>query len=266
MSNFEQLVSAIYNGIEHPADWQSALELLVRNTGSRAGGLFVVANGRLHYDIDVGMPAEFMHGFRLNAAADPRLHYAAQRPRHSVVSDDVAELRPAIEAAGLDRITQQFDLDYTSATILSCADASLPVLYLSRSARQGPLPGQHAELLSRVAPHFARALRLRAELIRAREVLGGGMPVTLASQPLAGDTLHASCASAPTNAEGSVLPRQLRRVLERIAAGDSNAEIARRLHVSVNTVRTHVRRLLDLSGTCRRTALLRVAAQRGWRF
>ena len=49
-----------------------------------------------------------------------------------------------------------------------------------------------------------------------------------------------------------ISPREL-KVLEEIAAGHSNKEIARRLGVSPNTVKTHVARLLEKLEAKRRT-------------
>jgi len=45
------------------------------------------------------------------------------------------------------------------------------------------------------------------------------------------------------------------RVLELIAAGLSNREIAERVHVSENTVKTHSSRVFDKSGDARATRL-----------
>ena len=52
-------------------------------------------------------------------------------------------------------------------------------------------------------------------------------------------------------------------VLHEIAAGCSNKEIALRLHVSPNTVKTHVARLLATLGARRRTEALRRARELG---
>ena len=52
-------------------------------------------------------------------------------------------------------------------------------------------------------------------------------------------------------------------VLHEIAAGHSNKEIAARLHVSPNTVKTHVARLLEKLGAKRRTEALRRARELG---
>lgn len=52
-------------------------------------------------------------------------------------------------------------------------------------------------------------------------------------------------------------------VLAEIAAGHSNKEIATRLHVSPNTVKTHVARLFEKLGARRRTDALRRARELG---
>jgi len=59
-----------------------------------------------------------------------------------------------------------------------------------------------------------------------------------------------------------ISPREL-EVLQEIAAGHSNKEIASLLHVSPNTVKTHVARLLEKLEARRRTDLLRKARELG---
>ncbi len=52
-------------------------------------------------------------------------------------------------------------------------------------------------------------------------------------------------------------------VLRELAAGHSSKEIARRLDVSPNTVKTHVSRLLDKLGARRRTEAIQRARELG---
>lgn len=54
-----------------------------------------------------------------------------------------------------------------------------------------------------------------------------------------------------------------REVLEEIVAGRSNKEIAARLNVSPNTVKTHVARLFEKLGAKRRTDAIRKARELG---
>jgi len=59
-----------------------------------------------------------------------------------------------------------------------------------------------------------------------------------------------------------ITPREL-EVLEAIAAGLSNREIAERYFVSENTVKTHSSRLFDKLGARRRTQVVQLAKERG---
>lgn len=61
-------------------------------------------------------------------------------------------------------------------------------------------------------------------------------------------------------AELGVTPREL-EILELIAAGLSNREIAGRLFVSENTVKTHASRLFDKLGARRRTQAVRLGRE-----
>ena len=84
----------------------------------------------------------------------------------------------------------------------------------------------------------------------------------------AGARLFASAPPAPFDGNPKALealgisPREL-KVLEEIAAGLSNKEIARRLGVSPNTVKTHVARLLEKLEAKRRTDAIARARELG---
>ena len=53
-------------------------------------------------------------------------------------------------------------------------------------------------------------------------------------------------------------------VLELVAAGTSNEEIARRLFLSLKTVESHLRRLFNRYGVMNRTELAVLALREGW--
>jgi DNA-binding CsgD family transcriptional regulator len=59
-----------------------------------------------------------------------------------------------------------------------------------------------------------------------------------------------------------ITPREL-DILEAIAAGPSNWEIAERLYVSENTVKTHTARLFDKLSAHRRTQAVQLAKEAG---
>ncbi|HUO91919.1 MAG TPA: response regulator transcription factor [Rhizomicrobium sp.] len=80
-------------------------------------------------------------------------------------------------------------------------------------------------------------------------VIAGASPQIFDGNPKALDTLGIS-------------PREL-TVLQEIAAGHSNKEIAQRLNVSPNTVKTHVAQVFDKLGAKRRTDAVAKARELG---
>ena len=71
---------------------------------------------------------------------------------------------------------------------------------------------------------------------------------------------------AQTSPLGEVAPLSFREteILQLIAEGCTNREIALRLSVSENTIKTHVARILEKLGTTNRTEAAALAQQRGW--
>ncbi len=63
--------------------------------------------------------------------------------------------------------------------------------------------------------------------------------------------------------EASGITSRELQILELIAAGLSNREIAERIFVSENTVKTHSRRLFDKLSARRRTQAVQIAKERG---
>ena len=80
-------------------------------------------------------------------------------------------------------------------------------------------------------------------------VLGGPRPASFDGNPQAQEALGIS-------------PREL-AVLKELAAGHSNKEIADRLHVSPNTVKTHIARLFEKLDARRRTDAVARARELG---
>ena len=68
--------------------------------------------------------------------------------------------------------------------------------------------------------------------------------------------------SSPTSAGDSLTPREI-EVLEHLAEGRSNREIAAELGINVRTVATHVRSILDKLHLANRTQAALYASQRG---
>ena len=90
-----------------------------------------------------------------------------------------------------------------------------------------------------------------------------GLGLWLGARVLAGRALVPAFDGNPAvQAALGISPRE-REVLAELAAGHSNKEIAARLHVSPNTVKTHVASLFQKLGARRRTDALRRARELG---
>jgi DNA-binding NarL/FixJ family response regulator len=83
-----------------------------------------------------------------------------------------------------------------------------------------------------------------------------GARVIVATRPASGD------GNPQARAALGISPREL-TVLQEIAAGRSNKEIAQRLNVSPNTVKTHVAQLFEKLGARRRTDAVNRARELG---
>jgi DNA-binding NarL/FixJ family response regulator len=83
-----------------------------------------------------------------------------------------------------------------------------------------------------------------------------GARVIVATRPASGD------GNPQAQAALGISPREL-TVLQEIAAGHSNKEIAQRLNVSPNTVKTHVAQVFEKLGAKRRTDAVNKARELG---
>jgi DNA-binding NarL/FixJ family response regulator len=125
------------------------------------------------------------------------------------------------------------------AALLAAGAFALQWLDLQRMARLYPQSVYDALL---AAGFLALGLWIGARVLRRRAVPFDGNPKALA--------------------ELGISPREA-AVLGELAAGYSNKEIARRLGVSPNTVKTHVARLYEKLGATRRTDAVRRARELG---
>ena len=85
------------------------------------------------------------------------------------------------------------------------------------------------------------------------------------AQPASAQPASAQPASAQPAEAGPVGPlsEREREILALLADGASDAQIAERLFLSVNTVRSHLERIRDKTGARRRPELVRYAIQAG---
>ena len=132
-------------------------------------------------------------------------------------------------------------------------------------------PGTHVVVLTmQPDPAFARAaLRAGAkgyvlkeaaheELLRAIEAAREGRTYV---DPSVGARLASEPAHPPGRPDG--LSEREAEVLARIALGETNAEIAAQLHISVRTVETHRAHIQQKSGCTSRSELVRYAREHG---
>jgi len=70
--------------------------------------------------------------------------------------------------------------------------------------------------------------------------------------------------TAPHAAPAPELTRLERWILALVVEGATNQDIAEKVHLSQNTVKFHVRRILQKAGAINRTGLARKATQQGW--
>lgn len=66
-----------------------------------------------------------------------------------------------------------------------------------------------------------------------------------------------------TDGADGLLSRREREIVALLAGGATDAQIAERLFLSVNTVRSHLERIRDKTGARRRTELVRYALRAG---
>jgi NarL family two-component system response regulator LiaR len=100
-------------------------------------------------------------------------------------------------------------------------------------------------------------LTITGRKVVVKEVLVPAVPA-VPQVPAAG----AFVANAARIAELGLTPREL-EVLELIAEGLSNKEMAERLFVSENTIKTHTSRVFDKLGASRRTQAVQLAKSQG---
>ena len=138
-------------------------------------------------------------------------------------------------------------------------DAGLDLLRHRR--RDGPafivfsahrVPSYYAEAVERGAAGFLAKTATRDKIIQAiRDVANGGT------------AMSAAALNGARRARRRPAPREL-EIVALVAAGATNAEIARRLRIGLPTVEGVLRRLFSRYSVANRTALARLADGEGW--
>ena len=113
-------------------------------------------------------------------------------------------------------------------------------------------PSYHVRAVELGAKGYLSKMATVDQILSAVDaVAAGGTAFPVAARQAASDALR-----VPT-------PREM-EILELVAEGHSNAEIAERLSLRIKTVESQLRRLFDRYDVTSRTALVRLAARQGW--
>jgi DNA-binding CsgD family transcriptional regulator len=137
--------------------------------------------------------------------------------------------------------------------------AYLAIMRGSELSETAAIMGRRAELLQ------AAAQALGPERMRAAEERGAAMNLDTAAEfllMLTGPDLQAA-RTAAIPAELSKLSAREQELVTLVAQGQTDAQIAGRLFISVSTVRSHLDRIRDKTGCRRRAELTRLALQEG---
>jgi GAF domain-containing protein len=109
------------------------------------------------------------------------------------------------------------------------------------------------------------ALNLDDESLSYLDTIGSSAAIAIDSAVLRERLMAAGPAHRPGPAvRAPEMSRVEGQILGMLVEGLTNREIAARIHLSQNTVKFHVRRLLDKAKTSNRTELTRKATQEGW--
>lgn len=178
----------------------------------------------------------------------------------------VVEAAPGLALAGVARSVDEFDaLHLPSATIV------LLDLQLPGSSLQGPRAVAHlvadghqvlvvsaseipADVVQAIGAGACGYLSKQAE---ETEILGAIQAVAQ-GRTYVSATLAAYLLQTPIQ-----ITRREREILELVAGGETDQDIAEQLTISVRTVHSHLDRIRDKTGSRRRADLTRFAIQRG---
>jgi predicted ATPase/DNA-binding CsgD family transcriptional regulator len=109
-----------------------------------------------------------------------------------------------------------------------------------------------------------REARSGLDAAQVRVAEGRGAAMTLAAAVEFAVMMTSEDAQAPTaRPESGMLSARERELVALVAQGQTDAQIGKRLFISVSTVRTHLDRIRDKSGCRRRADLTRLALQEG---
>ncbi|MGH3188036.1 MAG: LuxR C-terminal-related transcriptional regulator [Streptosporangiaceae bacterium] len=212
------------------------------------------------------------HGYQhLSAAAEMNLGFA------HLMNSDAASARPLLVGV-LNRARATSEMTWVHNALLGLAlaadagaDPSVAATLHGAADHQFEQAGQAfeaRELNMRASGHA----RLRdalgeaefdAAYARGRTLSQADAMALAAGTALAEGTAQPDPGPAPAGSPAGPLSARERQIMALLAGGASNAEIAKTLYVTPNTVRTHLDRIRDKTGARNRAGLTRYAMQAG---
>ena len=137
--------------------------------------------------------------------------------------------------------------------------AELPVVLLS----DHPSPGWSAEALRAGVRAVLPTTSLRDQLLAALQAAAAGLVVLHPSEVIAAMPAAGAPTSQPLAELAEPLTRREREVLQMLAAGLGNKEIAARLAISDHTAKFHVASILGKLAAATRTEAVAIGIRRG---
>jgi DNA-binding NarL/FixJ family response regulator len=177
-------------------------------------------------------------GLRLLIEEDDHLELAASDVAHERLHEVLAQAKPRVAILNFGSLS--------SAVELRELHRAFPGTRLVVLANR-PTPGECRQMLSFGATACLAKSTEARDVLHAIHLASRGLHVL---PPAVTDPLDTTTAGGP-----EILTAREAEVLEQLQAGRSNAEIAHELHVSIETVRTHARRIYRKLGVRTRREL-----------
>jgi len=185
-------------------------------------------------------------GFGALLAAQPDISVIGDAPDGKVAVAEAARLRPDVVLMDV-RMPEMNGLDAARSILSAGFDPPVRVLMLTTF----DIDDYVYEALGLGASGFLLKDAPAEELVRAVRVVAGGealLAPTVTRRLIAEVTMRRSARRTPSPALAALTPRE-REILELVARGMSNTEIAEALFIAEQTVKTHVSKVftkLDL--------------------
>ncbi len=197
-----------------------------------------IVNGRITV-ILAQFGAVVGRGLREVLGEDPDLSIVGEDLDRAALELAVVQLRPRVAVLG------EAILDGRS--LLRRLRAVQPDIGLVMLAHQ-PTPAHGARLLESGVAAYLPLDAAAHDILSAIHLAAVGTQMRLSAP-------NGSPKAAHAGGMASLTPRE-RDVLRRLSQGDSNADLARRLHISTETARTHVKHILHKLGVASRRELI----------